>query len=108
MASLLPFVLIVAMMWLLLIRPQQQRVKKQQQLLQALEVGDEVVTAGGMIGHIRALEGDRVELELAPGVVVPFLRGAVSQRVVDRSAGGDDAGDDDTIVLDDHDHDDDI
>ena len=102
MASLLPFVLIVAMMWLLLIRPQQQRVKKQQALLQALEVGDEVITAGGMIGRIRSLDGDRVEIELTPGVVVSFLRGAVSQRLVDRPTEGDD---DQTIVLDDRDDD---
>jgi preprotein translocase subunit YajC len=108
MASLLPFVLIVAMMWLLLIRPQQQRVRRQQALLKALEVGDEVVTAGGMIGRIRALDGDRVEIELAPGIVVPFLRGAVSQRVVDGPEAGPAgvAGDDeDTIVLDDRDDD---
>ena len=98
MASLLPLLLLGAMMWLLLIRPQQQRVKKQQELLAALEVGDEVITAGGMIGRIRAMNGDRVDIELGPGVVVEFLRGAVSQRVVAPNA-----GDDDTIVLDDDD-----
>ena len=98
MASLLPLLLLGAMMWLLLIRPQQQRVKRQQELLAALEVGDEVITAGGMIGRIRAINGDRVDIELSPGVVVEFLRGAVSQRVVEPSA-----GDDDTIVLDDDD-----
>jgi preprotein translocase subunit YajC len=101
MASLIPLLLLGAMMWLLLIRPQQQRVRRQQELLQALEVGDEVITAGGMIGRIRAFEGDRVEIELGPGVVVEFLRGAVSQRLVDQAGSGDD---DDTIVLDDDDH----
>jgi preprotein translocase subunit YajC len=98
MASLLPLLLLGAMMWLLLIRPQQQRVRRQQALLQALEVGDEVITAGGMIGRIRAMNGDRVEIELVPGVVVEFLRGAVSQRLVEPSN-----GEDDTIVLDDDD-----
>ena len=98
MASLLPLLLLGAMMWLLLIRPQQQRVRRQQELLQALEVGDEVITAGGMVGRIRAMNGDRVEIELGPGVVVEFLRGAVSQRLVEPGN-----GDDDTIVLDDDD-----
>ena len=98
MASFLPLLLIGAMMWLLLIRPQQQRVKRQQELLAALEVGDEVITAGGMIGRIRAINGDRVDIELGPGVTVEFLRGAVSQRLVEPSG-----GDDDTIVLDDDD-----
>ena len=98
MASLIPLLLIGAMMWLLLIRPQQQRVRRQQELLSALEVGDEVITAGGMIGRIRAINGDRVEIELSAGVVVEFLRGAVSQRLVEPTS-----GDDDTIVLDDDD-----
>jgi preprotein translocase subunit YajC len=101
MASLFPLLLVGAMMWFLLIRPQQQRVRRQQALLQALEVGDEVITAGGMIGRITAMDGDRVSIELGAGVVVEFLRGAVSQRLVDEPA--DDGNDDDTIVLDDDD-----
>jgi preprotein translocase subunit YajC len=92
------------MMWLLLIRPQQQRVRRQQSLLQALEVGDEVVTAGGMIGRIRSLTSDRVEIELGPGVVVEFLRGAVSQRLTEPAGDAGDDDDDETIVLDDDDH----
>ena len=96
MASFIPLLLLGAMMWLLLIRPQQQRVRRQQELLAALEVGDEVITAGGMIGRIREINGDRAQIELAPGVVVEFLRGAVSQRLVEPTN-----GDDDTIVLDD-------
>lgn len=101
MESLLPLLLLGAIMWLLLIRPQQQRVRKQQALLEALEVGDQVITAGGMIGRIRALRGDRVEIELAPGVVTEFLRGAVSQRLVEPDTG--DAGDDGPVVGDDDD-----
>lgn len=100
MASFLPLLLIGAMMYVLLIRPQQQRVRRQQELLAALEVGDEVITAGGMIGRIRALRDERVEIELGPGITVEFLRGAVSQRLVEPG------GDDDTIVLDDNNDDD--
>jgi preprotein translocase subunit YajC len=98
MESLIFPLLLVGMMWLLLIRPQQQRVRRQQALLQSLEVGDEVITAGGMVGRIRALRDDRVVIELAPNVTVEFLRGAISQRVVDP-----DAGNDDPVVLDDDD-----
>ena len=94
MESLLPLVLIVGMMWLLLIRPQQQRVRRQQALLASLEVGDEVVTAGGLIGRIVDLDDERMSVELTPGVVVPFVRAAVSHRI-ERPAGGDGtAGDD--------------
>jgi preprotein translocase subunit YajC len=102
MASLLPLLLLGAMMWMLLIRPQQQRVRRQQALLASLEVGDEVVTAGGMIGRIRSLDDDRAEVELAPGIVVPFLRGAVSQKVEPPAA---DADNDDPVILDDNDDD---
>ena len=98
MASFLPLLLIGAMMYVLLIRPQQQRVRRQQELLAALEVGDEVITAGGMIGRIRAINGDRVDIELGPGVTVEFLRAAVSQRLVEPTG-----GDDDPLVLDDDD-----
>lgn len=86
MESLLPLLLLAAVMWFLLIRPQQQRVRRQQALLQSLEVGDEVITAGGMVGRIERLTDDRASVELAPGVVVDFLRGAISQRVVQPTA----------------------
>ncbi len=76
----LPFVLL-ALMWLLLVRPQQQRVRRQRELIASLEVGDEVVTAGGIVGRIVALEGDEVRLEVAPGVTLRVVRLAVNSRV---------------------------
>jgi preprotein translocase subunit YajC len=97
MESLLPLLLLGAVMWFLLIRPQQQRVRRQQALLQSLEVGDEVITAGGMVGRIRSLDDQRAAIELAPGVVVDFLRGAISQRLVEPTVNGDEG----PVVLDD-------
>jgi len=76
----LPFVLL-ALMWLLLVRPQQQRVRRQRELIASLEVGDEVVTAGGVVGRVTALEGDEVHLEVAPGVTMRFVRLAVTSRI---------------------------
>lgn len=78
----LPFVLL-ALMWLLLVRPQQQRVRRQRELIASLEVGDEVVTAGGIVGRVVALEGDEVRLEVAPGVVMRLVRLAINSRVQD-------------------------
>ena len=88
MDSLIFPLLLGGMMWLLLIRPQQQRVRRQQALLQSLEVGDEVITAGGMIGRIVGLDDEEARIELAPGTEVRFLRLAVNARVGD----DDDAG----------------
>lgn len=87
MESLIPLALLGVMMWFLLIRPQQQRVRRQQALLSSLQVGDRVVTAGGMIGEIVTLDADRASVRLAPDVVVEFLRVAISQRV-DELGGG--------------------
>jgi preprotein translocase subunit YajC len=86
MESLLPLLLLAGMMWLLLIRPQQQRVKRQQALLASLEVGDEVVTAGGLMGRIVSLDDERMWIEIAPGTTVTFVRAAVSHRVSEPEA----------------------
>ncbi|MBA2752008.1 MAG: preprotein translocase subunit YajC [Actinobacteria bacterium] len=80
MAFFLPLVLL-ALMWVLLVRPQQQRVRRQRELIASLEVGDEVITAGGMVGRVTAIEGEEIRLEVAPGVTIRFVRLAVSSRV---------------------------
>ena len=84
MELLLPLVLL-ALMWVLLVRPQQQRVRRQRELIASLEVGDEVVTAGGVVGQVVGLEDDEVRLEVAPAVSMRFVRLAVSSRVEPRT-----------------------
>jgi preprotein translocase subunit YajC len=77
---LFPALLFLAM-WFLLIRPQQARVRRQRQLTASLAVGDEVLTAGGIIGVIRVLTDEEARVEVGPGVEVRVLRGAISQVV---------------------------
>jgi preprotein translocase subunit YajC len=79
---LLPLLLMGGIFYFLLIRPQQRQRRKQAELLQSLEVGDEVQTVGGMFGTIRSLDDDRVLVEIAPGVEVSFLRGAIARKLV--------------------------
>lgn len=79
---LFPFILL-ALMWVLLVRPQQQRVRQQRDLVASIEVGDEVVTAGGMVGRVVGLTDTEATIELAPAVQVRFLRGAISARLGD-------------------------
>ncbi len=81
MRLILPAIMILAM-YLLLIRPQQQRVKAHQQVVSTLEEGDEVVTAGGLVGTVIDLDQERVTLEVAPQTKVQFLRPAISRRLV--------------------------
>jgi len=75
-------VILIAMfvlLWLLLIRPQAKRKQAQQRLLASVEVGDEILTAGGLYGHVRAIgEGDELEVEIAPGTRVRMARRAVA------------------------------
>lgn len=81
MESLIFLVVIFGVMWMLFIRPQQKRVRAQQDMLAALQPGDEVVTAGGLIGTIRTLDDSHMQLEVAPGIELRLVRGAVSRRL---------------------------
>lgn len=80
-------------MWLLVVRPQQQRIRAQRELVMSLEVGDRIVTAGGVIGRIVGLDEQNARVEVAPGVIVTFLRAAVSRRLQDEVATSDDVVD---------------
>jgi preprotein translocase subunit YajC len=75
--------LLLAVLWLLLVRPAQRRQRAQQQLLASIEVGDEVVTAGGLYGTVKALADDELRLEIAPGTEVRVARRAVAAVVDD-------------------------
>jgi preprotein translocase subunit YajC len=90
-ASFIPLVLIFGLMYALLIRPQRTQMQRLRAFLEDLRVGDEVV-AGGLIGTVRALRGPEVEVEVAPGVVVRALRGALRPRETART-GDEPAGD---------------
>jgi preprotein translocase subunit YajC len=74
-------VLIFLLMYALLVRPQQRRARQQRSLIAALEVGAEVQTVGGIMGRIVSLDDEFIRLEVAPGVVVTFVRGAVARVV---------------------------
>jgi preprotein translocase subunit YajC len=81
MEILLFLPLLLILMYVLLIRPQQQRVRQQQALVSSIEVGDEVVTVSGIVGHVEAIEDDRVYIEVAPGVTIAMLRQALGRKV---------------------------
>ncbi|HEV7887096.1 MAG TPA: preprotein translocase subunit YajC [Acidimicrobiales bacterium] len=67
--------------WLLVVRPQQQRLRAQRALVASLSVGDRVVTAGGIVGTIVSLDDQEAAIEAAPGIVMTFVRPAVSRRL---------------------------
>jgi preprotein translocase subunit YajC len=71
-------VVLFALMWLLLIRPQRRRAAQQAQMQDTLRAGNEILTAGGIHGTIKAIEGDIVHVEIAPGTLVRVDRRAVA------------------------------
>lgn len=77
---LMPFVLILAIMYFLVIRPQQRRLKEHQTMIGALRRGDEVVTAGGMIGKITRVKEDdnEIEIEISQGVKVRVIKETIT------------------------------
>jgi preprotein translocase subunit YajC len=75
---LIVLVALFALMWLLLIRPQRRRAADQVEMQDRLRVGDEILTAGGIHGTIKAIEGDVVHVEIAPGTLVRVDRRAVA------------------------------
>lgn len=76
--SLLPLVLIFVVFYFLLIRPQSKRQKEHREMVAALTVGDEVATAGGLLGKVTQVKESFVRVELADNVVVTVQRHAIS------------------------------
>jgi preprotein translocase subunit YajC len=77
--SFLPMVAIFVVFYFLRIRPQQKRAREQKDLLAALEKGNEVITAGGIVGRITKINEQYVTLEVATGVEMTVQRSAIAQ-----------------------------
>jgi preprotein translocase subunit YajC len=69
---------LLALIWFMLIRPQRRRQQAAQRLLQTIDVGKEIVTAGGLYGTVTAVDGDEVRVEIAEGVEVRIAKRAVA------------------------------
>jgi preprotein translocase subunit YajC len=83
LGSLIVIIALFALLWLLLIRPQRARAQQQQRLLESVDVGDEILSSGGIIGVVRGVDDEANELhvEIAPGVEVRMDRRAVGSIV---------------------------
>ncbi len=77
--TFLPMILIFVVFYFLLIRPQQKKQKEVRAMLEALQKGDEVVTAGGVVGKISRLTDQFATVEIAPNVEINVQRTAISQ-----------------------------
>lgn len=78
-SQFLPLILIFAIMYFLLIRPQQKKVKEHQAMVGALRRGDKVVTQGGMIAKVTKVKDDNeIEVEIAEGVKVNVVKSTIA------------------------------
>jgi preprotein translocase subunit YajC len=75
--GLLPIVLMFVLLYFLMIRPQMKRAKESKAMIEALQKGDEVITAGGVLGRITKLSDAYVSLEIAPNTEIAVQKSAV-------------------------------
>jgi len=73
------FVILAAAFFFLIVRPQRRRVTLHRAFIATLDVGDEVITNGGIFGMIVGLDPDRVDLQIASGVVITVAKQALAQ-----------------------------
>ena len=78
MSAYILVLVLLALMWFLIIRPQRRNQQDAQRLLKEIGVGKEIVTAGGLYGTVTAVDGDEVRVEIAEGVEVRIAKRAVA------------------------------
>ena len=86
--------ILILIMYFMLIRPQQQRMKEHQRLLAAVDVGDDIVTSGGIYGRVSELDGDTLFLQVADGIDIKITKDSVAAMVNYDDAEADDLVDD--------------
>ena len=96
MMTILPLVLIFAVFYFLIIRPQQRKSKTHKAMLQSVRRGDQVVTGGGIIGNVTKIDrDDNLHVEIAPGVRVKVTRTSVTDVITRPTPIGDEDDDED-------------
>lgn len=80
-SMLLPFALIMGIMYFFLIRPQQRRQREHNAMLKAIQPGDKVVTTGGIVGTVMKAEENSLRLRIAPSVEISVIRSYVAGKV---------------------------
>ena len=75
--QLVPFALVIAIFYFVILLPMRRKQKKVQEFLEALKVGDKVVTSGGIFGSVAKLGESSIQLQIAPNVRVDVSRAAI-------------------------------
>jgi len=75
--GLMPIILMFALLYFLMIRPQMKRAKEQKAMTDALQKGDEVITAAGLVGKVTKVGDVYISLEIAPNTEIQMQKAAV-------------------------------
>jgi len=80
-SSLIFLVLVGAVFYFMLYRPNKRRIDQHRSLIDSIEVGDEVVTIGGLFATVREITEEQLHLEVAPGTTVRLAKSAIARRI---------------------------
>ena len=78
--TLLPFILIIGVFYFLVIMPQRKKDQEHKKMLEALKKGDKIITNGGIYGRIVNIRENKVTVEVAKGVEIDILKGAIGNK----------------------------
>lgn len=87
-SAILPFVLIFALFYFLIIRPQQRQSRERKKMLAEIKRGDSVITTGGIHGRVINVDGDDITVEIAKGTNVRMVRSGISEKTDSGAADG--------------------
>jgi preprotein translocase subunit YajC len=81
LSLLVPLLLLGGFFYIFMIRPQKRKLRQHEDLVSTLVPGDEVVTIGGIVGYVKSVHDDFINLEIADGCVIRVLRQAIGRKV---------------------------
>lgn len=81
LSLLVPLLLLGGFFYLFMIRPQKRKMRQHEDLVSSLVPGDEVVTIGGIVGYVKTIHDEFVNLEISDGCVIRVLRQAVARKI---------------------------
>jgi preprotein translocase subunit YajC len=83
--TILVWVVLLGILWMVLIRPQRNRQRALTDMQSTIGPGDEVMLTSGIFGTVRAIDDERVEIEIAPGTTIQVARRAVLEQVLNKT-----------------------
>ena len=75
--------LLIGVFYFMLIRPQKKRAQQHRDLIESVGVGDEIITIGGLHGRVASINDEDLEIEVAPGTRLRFVKSAIARKVTE-------------------------